>query len=87
VCREESSRRGHVGRIFVLKRYGDAVMTAMQAVLSPEKGKFRNFFKNKIFLNTSFAWGVFVGIHLERWLFGLDREGFLFLFYELGARQ
>jgi len=53
-------------------------MTAMQSVLPPEKGKYRNFMKNKVFLNLSFAWGVFVGIHLERWLFGIGRKSLLF---------
>jgi len=52
-------------------------MTTAQFTHVSEKGKFRNFMKNKIFLNLSFAWGVFVGIHLERWLFSIGRKSLL----------
>jgi len=52
-------------------------MAATQLSLPPGKGGFRKFMKNKVFLNLSFAWGVFVGIHLERWLFSIGRKSLL----------
>jgi len=56
-------------------------MEMAQVTYPSKKGKLRNWLKSKVFLNVSFAWGVFVGINLERWLFGVNREGFLFLFF------
>jgi len=53
-------------------------MAMAQVTQVPEKGGFRRWMNNKVFLNTSFAWGVFIGIHLERYLVGLGKKGLLF---------
>jgi len=53
-------------------------MEITQTIRSPKEGKFRHFLKKKVFLNVSFAWGIFIGIHLERYLIGIGRKGLLF---------
>jgi len=57
---------------------GTLIMEMAQTTHLSKKGKLRDWLKSKVFLNVSFAWGIFIGIHVERYLIGIGRKGLLF---------